>query len=146
MYDHFPFILAPRSPTAEEVAVNKTANFVWPGLEFDILKSGEAVYVGRVPITKGTLIPFGGQFTTHWEYLVARASNPASVAAWIPVEDHDRDGRPLWFNPAPKNPLIGWGGYRERRGQTEFVVSVCAGGTIWYVISFRLSVDPAACS
>jgi hypothetical protein len=98
--------VAPQSPTAEEVAVNTTANFVWPGLEFDILKSGEAVYVGRVPIAEGTLIPFGGQFTTHWEYLIARASNPASVAAWIPVEDHDRDGRPLWFNPAPENPLI----------------------------------------
>jgi hypothetical protein len=107
VYDHFPFIVAPRSPTAEEVAVNETANFVWPGLEFDILKSGEAVYyVGRVPIAEGTLIPFGGQFTTHWEYLVARALKTSSVAAWIPVEDHDRDGRPLWFNPAPENPLI----------------------------------------
>ena len=106
VYDHFPFIVAPRSPTAEEVAVNKTANFVWPGLEFDILKSGEAVYVGRVPIAEGTLIPFGGQFTTHWEYLVARALKTSSVAAWIPVEDHDRDGCPLWFNPAPENPRI----------------------------------------
>ena len=106
MYDHFPFIVAPRSPTAEEVAVNTTANYVWPGLEFDILKSGEAVYVGRVPIAEGTLIPFGGQFTTHWEYLVARALKASSVAGWIPVEDHDRDGCPLWFNPAPENPLI----------------------------------------
>jgi len=51
MYDHFPFFVAPRPPTAEEVAVNTTANFVWPGLEFDILKSGEAVY------GKGLLLP-----------------------------------------------------------------------------------------
>ncbi len=106
MYDHFPFIVAPRSPTAEEVAINTTANFVWPGLEFDILRSGEAVYVGGAPIAEGTLFPFGGQFTTHWEYLVARALKPSSVAAWIPVEDHDRDGCPLWFNPAPENPRI----------------------------------------
>ena len=109
VYDHFPFIVAPRSPTAEEVVVNETVNFVWPGLEFDILKSGEAVYVSKgalIPIAKGTLIPFGGEFTTHWEYLVARASKPSSVAAWIPVEDHDCDGCPLWFDPAPANSLI----------------------------------------
>ncbi len=98
--------MAPRSPTVEEVAVNETANFVWPGLGFEKLKSGEAVYVGGAPIAKGTLIPFGGEFTTHWEYLVARTSKPSSVAAWIPVEDHDRDGCPLWFDPAPENPLI----------------------------------------
>ena len=58
------------------------------------------------PIAEGTLFPFGGQFSTHWEYLTARALKPSSVAAWIPVEDPDRDGRPLWFSPAPENPLI----------------------------------------
>ncbi len=39
------------------------------------------------PIAKGTLFPFGGQFSTHWEYLAARALKPSSVEAWIPVED-----------------------------------------------------------
>ena len=58
------------------------------------------------PIAKGTLFPFGGQFSTHWEYLAARALKPSSVSAWIPVEDPDRDGRPLWFSPEPENPRI----------------------------------------
>ena len=52
--------MAPRSPTAEEAAVNETANFVWPGLGFEILRSGEAVYVGGAPIAEGSLFPFGG--------------------------------------------------------------------------------------
>ena len=42
-------------------------------------------------IAKGTLFPFGGHLCTHWEYLAAAASDPASVSTWVRVEDSDRD-------------------------------------------------------
>ena len=109
MFDHFAFITAPRPPTTEEAAFNETANFVWPDLNFGILPSGgESVYVNVGHISEGTLFPFGGHLSTHWEYLAARALEPASVATWIRVEDPDpdRDGRPLWFIPEPENRLI----------------------------------------
>ena len=58
-------------------------------------------------IAEGTLFPFSGHFSTHLEYLAARALKPASVSTWVRVkEDPDRDGRPLWFRPEPENPLI----------------------------------------
>ena len=43
---------------------------------------------------------------THWEYLAAAASEPASVSTWIRIEDSDRDGRPLWYIPEAENPRI----------------------------------------
>ena len=106
VFDHFPFIRFPRPPTVEEFAVNQTRNYVWPDLSFSQLRSQEAVYVNVDRIAKGTLFPFGGGLCTHWEFLAAAAAEPKSVATWIPVEDPDRDGRPLWFIPAAENPLI----------------------------------------
>ena len=85
-------------------------------------------------IDEGTLFPFGGQLSTHWEYLAALALKPASVATWVRVEDPDRDGRPLWFIPQPKNPLTlplhlsvgeAWGKMAAKRN-LEIVWSVFA--------------------
>ena len=107
VYGHFPFIRAPRPPTAEEVEFNQTSNFVWPDLNFGQLRTGqESVYVNVDHIAEGTLFPFGGQLCTHWEYLAAVASEPESVSTWVRVEDPDWDGRPLWYSPEAKNPLI----------------------------------------
>ena len=106
VFDHFPFIRFPRPPTVEEFQLNETRNYVWPDLSFLQLSAQEAVYVNVDQIAEGKLIPLGGGFCTHWEFLAAAAAEPNSVATWIPVEDPDRDGRPLWFIPAAENPLI----------------------------------------
>ena len=103
VFDHFPFIRFPRPPTVE---LNQTRNYVWPDLSFSQLRSQEAVNVNVDRIAEGTLFPYGGGLCTHWEFLAAAAAEPKSVATWVPVEDPDRDGRPLWFIPAAENPLI----------------------------------------
>ena len=77
--------------------------YVWPDLYFRHARDGsEAVYVKSCRILSGTLLPFGGDFVTHWEYLTQKAVNSMAVSTWIPVEDADRDGRPLWFIPESK--------------------------------------------
>ncbi len=108
VFGHFPFITAPRRPpTAEEAQINQSSNYVWPDLNFDRLRTGgESVHVNVDHIAEGTLFPFGGHLCTHWEYLAAAASEPASVSTWIRIEDPDRDGRPLWYIPEAENPLI----------------------------------------
>ena len=107
VFDHFPFIRAPRPPTAEELEFNQTTNYMWPDLSFGQLRTGpEAVYVNVDHIAEGTLFPYGGGLCTDWEYIAAVAAEAESVATWVRVEDPDRDGRPLWFNPAAENPLI----------------------------------------
>ena len=63
----------------------------------------EAVYVNTRSISSDTQLPFGGEFVTHWEYLTRKA---VQSTTWIPVEDPDRDGRPLWYIPESKEPLV----------------------------------------
>ena len=86
MFGNFPFITAPRPPTAEKAEINECANFVWPDLSFGQLRTGgEAVYVNVSHLAEGTLFPFDGHLCTHWEYLAAIALDPASVATWIRI-------------------------------------------------------------
>ena len=80
---------------------------MWPDLYF--LRASdftEAVYVNASLISRGTLLPFGGEFVTHWEYLTRKVVESTAVSTWIPVEDPDRDGRPLWYIPESKEPLV----------------------------------------
>jgi hypothetical protein len=66
----------------------------------------EAVNVNTRSISSDTLLPFGGEFVTHWEYLTRKAVQSTAVSTLIPVEDPDRDGRPLWYIPESKEPLV----------------------------------------
>ena len=107
VYGDHDFISIPRPPTDSERAVNGTANDVWPDLYFLRAADGsEAVYVKSRSILRGTLLPFGGDLVTHWEYLTQKAVNSMAVSTWIPVEDADRDGRSLWFVPESTEPLL----------------------------------------
>ena len=100
VYGDHDFIAIPRPPSDSEGALNGTSNFVWPDLYFLRAADGtEAVYVKSRPILSGTLLPFGGDLVTHWEYLTQKAVDSTAVPTWIPVEDADRDGRPMWFIP-----------------------------------------------
>ena len=93
VFGHFPFITAPRPPTAEEVQINQCENYVWPDLSFGQHRTGgESVHVNVNHIAEGTLFPFGGHLSTQWEYLVATALDPASVSTWIRIEDPGRCG------------------------------------------------------
>ena len=88
VFGHFPFIRAPRPPTEQEAAINRCPNYVWLDLAFGSLGGGkESVHVNVEHIAKGTLFPFGGHLCTHWGYLAAAASEPASVSTWVRVED-----------------------------------------------------------
>jgi hypothetical protein len=65
-----------------------------------ILRSSVIVHMKVKKLVAGTLLPIGGHYCTHWEYLTSKAANPALVVSeWIRVEDADRDGRALWFIP-----------------------------------------------
>ena len=95
---------------------------MWLDLAFGSLGGGkESVHVNVEHITKGTLFPFDGHLCTHWEYLAAAASDPASVFTWVRVEDGDRDGFPIWFIPDAGNCVV-----RVRsRGSVWDLISVC---------------------
>ena len=59
-----------------------------------ILRSSVIVHMKVKKLVAGTLLPIGGHYCTHWEYLTSKAANPALVVSeWIRVEDADRDGR-----------------------------------------------------
>ena len=107
VYGDHDFIALPRPPSDSERALNGTANHVWPDLYFLRAADGtEAVYVNSRPLSPGTLLPFGGNFVTHWEYLTQKAVDSTAVSTWILVEDADQDGRPMWFSPESKEPLL----------------------------------------
>jgi len=99
------------------------------------LKAGdgtEAVYVKVKSIPFDTLLPFGGDLVTHWEYLARKSIQAMAVATWIPVEDPDLDGRPLWYIPGSSNPRVlslhtrvgAAGGKRSKELNVEIVWSV----------------------
>ena len=103
VYGGHEFTAPPRPPSDSERALNKCPNHVWPDLYFQQIGDGkEAVYVKASQILSGV----GGYLVTHWEYLVEKAADPASVSTWIRVEDADRDGRPLWFIPKFQEPFV----------------------------------------
>ena len=107
VYGDHQFITIPRPPTEAERELNKVPNHVWPDLYFETAKDDtEAVYVKVSSIPAGTLLPFGGDLVTHWEYLARKAVQASAVSTWIPLEDADLDGRPLWFIPETQNPLV----------------------------------------
>ena len=107
VYGDHDFIALPRPPSDLERAVNRISNYVWSDLYFRPSGDGsEGVYVKSPSILPGILLPVGGDLVTHWEYLTKKAADPASVSTWIPVEDADRDGRPMWFVPESKEPLL----------------------------------------
>jgi len=107
VYGDHDFIALPRPPSDSERALNRTTNYVWPDLYFQPSGDGnEGVYVKSLSILPGTLLPIGGDLVTHWEYLAKKAADPASVPTWSRVEDADRDGRPMWFIPEYKEPLL----------------------------------------
>ena len=85
------FIAIPCPPSDSERALNGTSNYVLPDLYFLRAADGmeAAVYVKSRPILPGTLLPFGGDFVTHWEYLTRKAVDSTAVSTWIPVEDAD---------------------------------------------------------
>ena len=69
-------------------------------------KRRECVYADQF-IAEGTLIPAGGRFITHWEYLAAKAAGALPVPAWLQVEDPDPNSHgALWFDPRSENPLV----------------------------------------
>ncbi len=133
VYGAHLFIAIPRSPSEAEKKVNKVPNYVWPDLYF--LKAGdgtEAVYVKVKSIPFDTLLPFGGDLVTHWEYLARKSIQAMAVATWIPVEDPDLDGRPLWYIPGSSDPRVlslhtrvgAAGGKRSKELNVEIVWSV----------------------
>ena len=107
VYGDHQFIAIPRPPTEAERELNKVPNHVWPDLYFQTANDGtEAVYVKVSSIPAGTLLPFGGELVTHWEYLARKAVQATAVSTWIPLEDADLDGRPLWYIPESQDPLV----------------------------------------
>ncbi len=133
VYGAHLFIAIPRSPSEAEKIVNKVPNYVWPDLYF--LKAGdgtEAVCVKVKSIPFDTLLPFGGELVTHWEYLARKSIQAMAVATWIPVEDPDLDGRPLWYIPGSSDPRVlslhtrvgSAGGKRPKELNVEIVWSV----------------------
>jgi hypothetical protein len=95
-----------RLPTAD----GSGGSYEWPGLSFDVVGYGakrrECVYAEQF-IAEGTLIPAGGRFITHWEYLAATAAGALPVPAWLQVEDPDPNSQgALWFDPRSENPLV----------------------------------------
>jgi hypothetical protein len=107
---HWPRTLTtvfPRPPLEAEKEFNGVPNYVWPNLYFETAKDGtEAVYVKARSISPDTLLPFGGELVTHWEHLARKAIQPTAVSTWIPVEDPDLDGRPLWYIPESRDPRV----------------------------------------
>jgi hypothetical protein len=68
-------------------------------------KRREYVYTDGV-ILEGTLIPAGGRFITHYDYLAAKAAGNLPVP-WLQVEDPDPNSHgALWFDPVSENPLV----------------------------------------
>ena len=107
VYGDHDFIALPRPLSDSERAGNRISNYVWPDLYFRPSGDGsEGVYVKSPTILPGILLPVGGDLVTHWEYLTKKAADPVSVSTWIPVEEADRDGRPMWFVPESKEPLL----------------------------------------
>ena len=107
VYRIHEFIAIPRPPSDAERELNGVPNYVWPDLYFETAKDGtEAVYVNARSISPDTLLPFGGELVTHWEYLARKAIQSTAVSTWIPVEDPDLDGRPLWYIPESRDPRV----------------------------------------
>ena len=107
VYGDHEFIAIPRPPSDAEREFNGVPNYVWPDLYFETAKDGtEAVYVNARLISPDTLIPFGGELVTHWEYLARKTIQSTAVSTWIPVEDPDLDGRLLWYIPESRDPLV----------------------------------------
>ena len=44
------------------------------------------------------LIPLGGRFVYHWEYLEHRWASPQSIEQWVPIQD-PKSTDPLWYIP-----------------------------------------------
>lgn len=44
------------------------------------------------------LIPLGGRFVHHWEYLEQRLASPRSVEQWVPIQD-PKSTEPQWYIP-----------------------------------------------
>ncbi len=133
VYGAHEFIAIPRSPSEAEKKVNRVPNYVWPDLYFLAAGDGtEAVYVKVRSIPLDTLLPFGGELVTHWEYLARKSIQAMAVATWIPVEDPDLDGRPLWYIPGSSDPRVvslhtrigAAGGKRSKELNMEIVWSV----------------------
>ena len=52
-----------------------------------ILRSSVIVHMKVKKLVAGTLLPIGGHYCTHWEYLTSKAANPALVVSeWIRVK------------------------------------------------------------
>ena len=103
IYSGHEFIEIPCAP-AEEDAIAGYTSYEWPFLYYQgVATKGKkrasrgtsAKMVGvfvKVELKAETLLPAGGQFVSHWEYLASRRDNPGSVSTWLRIVNPDPNG------------------------------------------------------